>query len=243
MARSIFTLLLLTCLSPLQADLLKVADFESGDLSQLRMQKGSPDAITLIKEPVRAGKGAAKMLLRASDPEVAKGKRAEFIDDRTEILMDTDYWYGLSLLIPEDFVPPQKRDAVVFQWHTQAGGPSPVLAIRVQGDEWVITSDALPDKRRRMKRLPMKKGVWTDWVVHARWASTPTGFWSIWKDGVEVLNEKDIVTQYPEKLGPYAKFGQYHSVDETEKNTVYADEYRVGGPGSSYEEVAPPKAK
>ena len=53
------------------------------DLTQLRIQQGSPDAVTLVSSPVRAGKHAAKMLLRATDPEVAKGKRTEFIDART----------------------------------------------------------------------------------------------------------------------------------------------------------------
>lgn len=86
----------------------------------------------------------------------------------------------------------------------------------------------------------MEKNRWTDWVVHVRWAADATGYWSIWKDGVEVVSEKDIVTQYPETLGPYAKFGQYHSVDETAENIIYVDEYRVAGPGAKYEDVAPP---
>ena len=229
--------------APLCADLIKVADFENGELTALRMQVGSPDAITLVKDPapVRAGKHAAKILLRASDPQVSKGQRAEFSDNGTKILMDEDYWYGLSLYLPESFTPPQKRDAVLYQWHTQQGGPSPVLAIRVQGNEWVITCNP-PGKKRTLKRIPMQKNCWVDWVVHARWASTPTGFLRIWKDGVEVVNEKDIITQYPEALGPYAKFGQYHSVHETPENLIYADEYRVGGSKSSYDEVAPPRS-
>lgn len=245
MIRSLLPLfpILLAGASPLRADLLKLADFETGDLSQMRIQQGSPDAVTVVTSPVRSGKYAAKILLRATDPEVAKGRRAEFSDNRTQIQMDTAYWYGLSLYLPDEFVAPKERDAVLFQWHTQQGGPSPVLAIRVQGDEWVITSDAVPGgKRRRIKRLPLEKGRWTDWVVHVKWTSEPTGFWSIWKDGVEVVSEKDITTQYPEKLGPYAKFGQYHSVDETAQNVIYADEYRVAGPGGSYEKVAPPKS-
>jgi len=230
----------LALFSSLHADLLTVADFETGDLSQMRMQKGSEDSIVLVNDPVRAGKHAAKTLLRKSDPIVSKGLRAEFSDNRTKILMDQNYWYGLSLFLPKDFAAPKEKDAVLFQWHTQQGGPSPVLAIRVRGDEWVITSNG-DGKRRTLKRVPMEKGRWTDWVVHAKWASTPTGYWSIWKDGVEIVSEKDIITQYPEKLGPYAKFGQYHSVHEAEQNVVLVDEYRVGGPDSSYEEVAPAK--
>jgi hypothetical protein len=77
-------------------------------------------------------------------------------------------------------------------------------------------------------------------VVHARWSAEHKGFWTIWKDGIEVVSERDIVTQYPEALGPYAKFGQYHSVGEVPQNVVYFDEYRVAGPDGSYAAVAPP---
>ena len=57
-----------------RADLLKVADFEMGDLSQLGTQKALPDAIEIVTDPVRAGRYAAKSLLRATDPEVHKGQ-------------------------------------------------------------------------------------------------------------------------------------------------------------------------
>lgn len=225
-----------------ETHLLKVCDFETGDLSQLGLQKAQDDSITLVTSPVRAGKFAAKTLLRASDPEVNGGQRTEFSDGKrlTKIEMEKDYWYGLSIFVPEEFQAPTKSNAVLFQWHTQQGGPSPVLSIRVQGGEWLLNGNAT-EKRRALARLPLVKGRWTDWVVHARWSAKADGFWTIWKDGVEVVNEKDIITQYPEELGPYAKFGQYHSVDEkTPQNVVFFDEYRVAGPGGSYELVAPP---
>ncbi len=226
---------------PGQTNLLKLADFESGDLSQIRTQKAQTDSLTVVTAPVRAGKFAARTLLRASDPKVAKGQRAEFSDGgkTTLVEMEKDYWYGLSIFIPDDFVAPTNSDAVLFQWHTQQGGPSPVLAIRVQAGEWVITSNAT-EKRRTLGTVPFAKNRWTDWVVHVRWSAAHKGFWTVWKDGVEVVNERDVVTQYPEALGPYAKFGQYHSVNKTAQNIVYFDEYRVAGPDGSYAAVAPP---
>lgn len=228
-----------------ETHVLKVCDFETGDLTQLGLQKAQEDSLALVTSPVRAGKFAAKTLLRASDPEVNGGQRAEFSDGKriTKIEMEKDYWYGLSIFVPEDFKPPAKSNAVLFQWHTQQGGPSPVLSIRVNGEGWLINGNAT-DKRRALARLPLEKGKWTDWVVHVRWSAKADGFWTIWKDGVEVVNEKGIITQYPEALGPYAKFGQYHSVDaEVPQNTVYFDEYRVAGPGGSYELVAPAGGK
>lgn len=244
MKSSVALLILLACGSlgsAQETQVLKVCDFETGDLTQLGLQKAQEDSLTLVTSPVRAGKFAAKTLLRASDPEVNGGQRAEFSDGKriTKIEMEMDYWYGLSIFVPEAFKAPSKSNAVLFQWHTQQGGPSPVLSIRVNGEGWLINGNAT-EKRRTLAHLPLEKGKWTDWVVHVRWSAKEDGFWTIWKDGKEVVNEKNIVTQYPEALGPYAKFGQYHSVDaETAQNTVYFDEYRVAGPGGSYELVAP----
>jgi hypothetical protein len=231
----------LTAIAQGQTPLLRVADFETGDLSQLRTQKAQEDSLTIVTSPVRAGQYAARTLLRASDPEVNGGQRAEFSDSGkiTRIEMEKDYWYGLSIFIPEDFAAPTKSNAVLFQWHTQQGGPSPVLAIRAGSGDWIITGNAT-EKRRILARLPFEKGRWTDWVIHARWSAEAKGFWTIWKDGVEVVNERDIITQYPEALGPYAKFGQYHSVGEVPQNVVFFDEYRVAGPEGSYAAVAPP---
>lgn len=242
MRRPLITLLLtaLAFTAHAESGLLKVADFESGDLSQLSTQKAQKDSLSIVTEPVLAGKYAAKTLLRASDPEVNGGQRAEFSDGKrgTPIEMEKDYWYGLSIFIPEDFSAPTKSDAVLFQWHTQAGGPSPVLALRAKGGELIITTNAT-EKKRTLAKLPLVKDKWTDWVVHVRWSAEKKGFWTIWKDGVEVVKETDIITQYPEALGPYAKFGQYHSVGEVAQNVVYFDEYRVAGPEGSFEAVSP----
>ena len=153
--------------------------------------------------------------------------------------MGKAYWYGLSIFVPDDFHAPTKSDAVLFQWHTQQSGPSPVLAIRVKGGHWKITDDAT-EKRRTLAKIPLVKGKWTDWVVHVRWSSKKDGYRVIWSDGIEIVNEQKVITQYPEQLGPYAKFGQYHSVGEAPQNIVYFDEYRVADDGDNYDLVAPP---
>lgn len=242
---SIASLCLLSSTSPGQAQppLLKVADFETGDITQLNTQKAQSDSITIVESSVRSGKFAAKTLLRVTDPEVSKGQRAEFSDGPrlTRIEMGKAYWYGLSIFVPEEFRANPKSDAILFQWHTQQGGPSPVLAIRIRKDQWRITGNAIATERRRnLVELPLIKGRWVDWVIHAKWSAQNDGFWTIWQDGVKVVEEKNIITQYPEALGPYAKFGQYHSVsEEAPQNVAYFDEYRVAGPEGSYEQVAP----
>ncbi len=224
-----------------RSELLLEAAFESGQISDqgLGLQKCCDDSLEIVAEPVRSGRYAARTLLRNTDEKVHKGQRSEFSDGETPIQMSAEYWYGLSIFVPEDFEAPPSTDGVLFQWHTQQGGPSPMLAIRVSGKDWKITTDA-QSPRRTLARLPMEKGKWTDWVVQVKWSPDAEGYWTIWKDGEEVARETGIVTDYPEEEGPYAKFGQYHSVDrETPRNVVFFDEYRVAGPGGSFEMVAP----
>ena len=72
----------LTAAAHAQSKVLTVADFETGDVSQLPTQKALDDSISIVTTPVRAGKHAAKTLLRASDPEVSNGQRAEFSDGK-----------------------------------------------------------------------------------------------------------------------------------------------------------------
>ncbi|QNN23454.1 hypothetical protein HED60_14605 [Planctomycetales bacterium ZRK34] len=244
MFRSVMLIVALFLLTPIvRAQVLHTADFEQGGVDEqgLKLQSANDDAITRVDHPVRAGKYAAKTLLRVDDPKVHKGQRAEFSDSRRAIKMNTDYWYALSVFIPDDFRSRSDRhkNAVIFQWHTQQGGPSPMLAIRIRKDHWLITTHA-EGKWRVITELPLEKARWTDWVIKANWSPKPTGGWTIWHNGKVVVNEQNIITDYPEAQGPYVKFGQYHSVDEhVPANTVYFDEFRIAGPDSTYADVAP----
>lgn len=235
------TVALILFTPPVRAEVLHTADFERGDVDEqgLKLHVGRDDAITRTAHPVRAGKYAAKVLLRADDPKVHKGQRAEFTDSKRHIDLHADYWYGLSVFIPDDFKSREDSSAVLIQWHTQQGGPSPVLAVRIDKSGWLITTNA-EKSRRKIARLPLEKNRWHDWVVRANWSADPTGSWTVWLNGEIVVDESNIVTDYPEDEGPYMKFGQYHSVDEdVPANIMYVDEFRIAGPGSTYADVVP----
>lgn len=228
----------LTTESP--AQILHAGDFESGDLSAFELQAAHEDSLGVVSHPVRSGKWAGKSLLRSTDPKVSKGTRAEFVD-KTPSPLHQDHWYALSIFAGEEFVCPIERDGIVFQFHQHAKTGSPVLAFRLINHTWKITSNTdLAGPRRTFVTSPFETGQWTDWVIKVKWSGTATGELTIWKNDQVIFQESNLKTTYaPEQAGPYPKFGQYHTVDETPENTLYFDSYVMAGPRSHYADVAP----
>jgi hypothetical protein len=231
-------LLSLVLVTGLDAQVLTKGDFERGDVAPLKIQGAAPDSLTVVPSPVRAGRYAGRSLLRNSDPQVSNGHRAEFVD-HTPVPLGQVRWYALSIYADQAFVTPVNVDGILFQFHQHAKTGSPVLAFRVINHTWKITTDT-GGKRRTLAVLPFEKDQWTDWVVRVKWASDATGEWTIWKNGVQVVHEANVATTYAtETAGPYAKFGQYHTVNDTAQNSLCFDEYKLAGPDSTYADVAP----
>jgi hypothetical protein len=220
------------------AQILTTGDFEAGGTEPFAIQGAAADSLTVVGSPVRAGRHAGRSLLRASDAKVSKGLRAEFVD-HTPVPLGRVHWYGLSIHTGLDFTAPASVDGILFQFHQHAKTGSPVLAFRVIGTSWRITADT-GGQRRTLAVLPFASGRWTDWVVRVKWTNDATGDLTIWKDGEQVVREINLATTYAaETAGPYAKFGQYHTVADTAQNVVCFDEYRLAGPASGYDDVTP----
>lgn len=237
-------LLLLGFLAPALTDaqILTNGDFENEALAPLEIQAARPDSLAIVSTPVRAGRHAVRSWLHQSDPLVSKGRRAELID-HTPVPLHEVRWYGLSIWAGNDFTMPVRTDGICFQFHQHAKTGSPVLAFRLIGETWKITTDAA-SPRRTLATLPFAPNRWTDWVIRVKWSGAATGEWTIWKDGVQVVHETNVVTtRAGEPAGPYAKFGQYHTVEDTAQNVLYFDEYRLAGPASEYADVAPGTAR
>lgn len=228
--------------TPAFTQVLSIGDFESGSLIPFEVQGALPDSLEVVTSPVRFGRHAVRSRLRSSDPLVSKGRRAE-LTDHTPVLLHEVRWYGLSIWAGDDFAVPARSDGICFQFHQHAKTGSPVLAFRLIGETWKITTDAA-SPRRTLAILPFAKNRWTDWVIRVRWSGDATGEWTIWKDGGQVVHETNVTTtRADETAGPYAKFGQYHTVDEISQNVLYFDEYRLAGPASDYADVAPGKIR
>lgn len=229
--------------------------FESGDLAAFQRQLARPGAGSVVRAPVRAGKAALRLELLRTDPEIHRGRRAELVVDAAAA-MHAEYWYGLSVYLPDDWAEDREQD-VVAQWHNVPdegeSGLSPPLAIRVRGREWLVTNISDPDPittarppQRVLYRGPYGRGRWTDFVVRARWSHADDGLVQVWIDGDLVADRRGPVT-YNDAVGPKFKVGLYKSgwndrarrPSDVERRVLFVDEVRAVGPGGGYEAVAP----
>lgn len=165
-----------------------------------------------------------------------------------------DTWYGFSIYLPA----PYDRDEIgetLAQWHSTAdpgeSSQNPPLALKIKDGKWVLSSRWNPfqptvsskSQQASFQFGPHDTNKWTDWVFRIRWTYGNDGEMQVWKDGQLVLSRKGPNT-YNDKVMPYFKMGIYKSawkskVGNVKERTVYHDEVRIAGHGSSYSDVAP----
>ena len=241
----------------IDSPLIFIGDFEKGQLTGWRISGNAPQ---VTNRPVRAGQYAMKTLLNRNKDKVSY--RTEVSGPGSEV--GKEYWYGFSILLPDDYVP-DKVWEIVAQWH---GVPdfkigenwrNPVMALSTTGGKWDLVSrwDAKENTFEGGKRAyggtkkynlrPYRTGVWTDWVVHVKWSYESDGLLEVWKNGEKVVEQEGPNT-FNDKKGPYFKMGLYKGwenpnspSDAVSSRILYHDEFCMAGSGASYDDVAPRK--
>ena len=251
-----------------------LGDFEHGVMpltlenpdSPWYLHGNSPEVVT-APDPVRHGRFAMKSVLdREKSSNSFRTEVISRIDDkRNHPKLGQDYWYGFSIYFPNDWDEDSIWE-IVAQWH---GVPdkhlgevsrNPVMAFYSDGSKLKITNiwDAAPNtqaaQKQRRERYdggvtlwegPLRKGQWTDWVVHVIWSYESNGFVEIWENGIRVANRKGPNT-FNDQKAPYFKMGIYKGWRDREKpagkirrRVLYHDEVRFAGPTGNYDSVAP----
>lgn len=231
------------------------SNFDDRGLAGWKVSGNSPvDA----GDRVRAGGGAMKTVL---------DRNKDRYPDRTEVQgpsaeIGKEYWYGFSILLPEDYIPDRIWE-IVAQWHaapdTRLGEKwrNPVLALSTTNGRWGWVSrwDAKRNTFESGKREyggvreydlgEYQRGVWTDWVVHVKWSYESDGFLQIWKDGKLVVDQNGP-NAFNDASGPFFKMGMYKGWGDPKKNcdavtrrVLYHDEFRMAGADGTYQDVAP----
>lgn len=205
---------------------------------------------TIVSSPVRSGRKAARF-------ELHKGtERSEIRQNRVKT--NGEYWYGWSVLIPDDFRRDPSYD-IIGQFHDYQGsnngwwGNAPrhlPLYFFLQNDDWYLrgTHQKYPNQKMTdtfIKNLgAVNKGKWTDFVVNAKWSYKSDGFIKVWQDGKLVFHKTGSV-YYNLPSGPYLKIGIYKGDPDwpgyknISKRVVYFDEIRVGNQRSRYKDIVP----
>jgi hypothetical protein len=219
--------------------------FETRKLSDLwstdRFARG---AVTMQSEFVRAGRGAAKVVVHSQDKFEAgingnkDTERAELLEaEKLVSKEDTTYEYSFSMLIPADF-PIVPTRLVIAQWkqdcsgHPNCSDDSPVIAIRYVSGQLTITHQIGLHRTILFETGESLRGKWTDFRFRIRFSSHGRGLLQAWINGKQVVDYRGV-NAYPENATTgyrnpslfYFKMGLYRDV-MAEPMTIYIDEYR-----------------
>ncbi|MGE5295361.1 MAG: polysaccharide lyase [Solirubrobacterales bacterium] len=229
--------------------------FDDGDFRGWKISGNPP---TIVHDQARAGTGSMRTSLDRNKDRFPD--RTEIQDPRSDI--GKEYWYGFSILLPEDYVPDRIWE-IVAQWQatpdTELGEKwrNPVLALSTTNGRWGWVSrwDAKRNTYESGKREyggvkeydlgEYERGVWTDWVVHVKWSYESDGLLQIWKDGKPVVDQNGP-NAYNDATGPFFKMGLYKGWGDPKKpgdavirRVLYHDEFRMAGADAVYQDVAP----
>jgi hypothetical protein len=163
-------------------------------------------------------------------------ERCEMYMKNTPLPFDRDVWFSYAIRIAAG--DPLDLSAVEWcylgQVHaTEDSGEmstGPVLGFRLEGLDTVsaYTASTLEDPIQTAPKYIYRgggrftRGVWHRVVVRMRFSPTNAQLqW--WQNGKELINISDIGMGYPDKLGPYWKFGIYRSAMRPTLTVEYAN--------------------
>jgi hypothetical protein len=165
-----------------------------------------------------------------------------------------DYWYGLSVFIPDNYDISQMvldRDtfySVLAQWGVWQNNPGlPDFALRMGHDNGVdkffITFEPSTDFVFLWDG-PLIQGEWVDWVFHIKWAKNDTGLIEVWQNNNNILSQTNFQTTDGDGSEVKSKIGMYYSnwgdrlrgYDEIQ---VYFDKFTIAEGEDMFDEVNP----
>jgi hypothetical protein len=219
--------------------------FEAGKLSRIwDTDRFEPGAVTMQTEIVRAGHGAAKVVVHGRDKFEAgingnaDSERAELLEASKLVSKENKtYEYSFSMFIPLDFLIVPTR-LVIAQWkqdcdgHAPCSDDSPVVAVRYTSGVLQITHQIGRHRAALFETGENVRGTWTDSRFQIRFTPHESGLLRAWLNGRQVVDYRGV-TAYPESAATgyanpsmfYFKMGLYRDV-MAEPMTIYIDEYR-----------------
>ena len=175
-----------------------------------------------------------------------------------------EVWYGFSIYIPSNWVNDAAYTTgggeILHQIHEQpdynnwAKNRTSFLVLLAEAGNfrWVSRWDSCSASQSCWKPFgvertpstyvgPMKKGGWTDWVIHAKWSYGSTGLLEIWRDGKKVATQTGPNAYNTQQAG-FFKLGLYKwswkNLSIGSRVAEY-DAVRIAGKAGSYSAVAP----
>jgi hypothetical protein len=224
-------------------NLLLEADFEGADPfgSFENGQHCCDHSVTQSAEQARTGMYSFRAEVRADDPAVSSGYRAEIVPSSVS---DTgNRWYGWSMY----FETPEAGGNWIgsygghfVQWHPDNGTGSASLALWGSDGVWDVATNPEGDgSADHHGSMPITANVWHDVVFHVDWDA---GIVEFWVDGE--LYQSLTSVDYASGPGQYMKFGMNrwgNGPGGAPEDTwvIFYDDLRIGNDEATYADVAP----
>lgn len=207
----------------------------------------SYSALIINSIPAHQGSRLLQFDLRKTDPVVNLGIRSEMATNKLQY--NTDYWYRFSMFIPANWQYDKSKE-IVAQWHSEPDfnlgetWRNPPFSLRIFGDNlevrtiWdshPLTQPNVYQGDQYINLGPYAKGVWTEFVLHARWSYTndQSGYLELFKNGQSIYT-KVGPNAFNDVKGPYFKFGIYkfdwkdnQQNSSTSQRTLYFDDISI----------------
>lgn len=219
------------------------------------LSSGVKSNLELVPDPLGSGRQVFKYKVLKTDPLYASGSRTE-VSLKYEYIIEGVRWYAISMLFPADWVW-NIEPTVVAQLHTSQKTLTvpPPLALVASGQDLNLeahynyrstVAGALDPATRansgeQLVRLgKIQRGKWYCFVMRADWSHKPgIGSIKVWMNGNVAYETKNAYNAYETWLGNYPKVGLYlPGVMAVPSRSLYSDFIHLGGPNSTYEQMA-----
>lgn len=224
--------------------LLLEADFEGADpwAGFSNEQHCCEHSVVQSDEQARTGTHSFRAEVRADDPAVSSGWRAEIVPDGVS---DTGLrWYGFSLWFDtpqQDGRWPGSYGGHFVQWHPENSSGSASLSLWGSDGVWDVATnpEGDGDANHNGSELAITANEWHDVVFRVDWELGEVTFWL---DGEIYVDLQDV--DYASGPGQYMKFGMNrwgNGPEGAPEDTwvIYYDDLRIGDELAQYEDVAP----
>ncbi|MBI5546758.1 MAG: heparin lyase I family protein, partial [Deltaproteobacteria bacterium] len=207
-------------------------DFETGDTTQWsRSQIVSSDRMRVVASPVAQGGHAVRVLVKqGDDPINASGNRNELVYMSNETQGMERYYRWQTMFDPS--YPSNRTWQVFTQFHHSGSSGSPPVEFDIYGEEIVLDVSG-----QAIWRAPLERGVWHDFVFHAKWsANASEGFVELYYDGRLVLPRRSAANMFSGQTN-YLKQGLYRNDVITQDGIVFHDGFTIGETEADVREV------
>jgi hypothetical protein len=190
------------------------------------------------------GSRSARFELRASDPEVASGTRAEVV---MQPATGRDRWYAFAAYFPAGAWGYDQHAEVITQWHSfpdehlgeSWSSPATKLLVHKGRLRFDVGYNDAPDSNVLLGDVhydlgPVIENVWREIVIHIYHSHAADGLVQVWLDGIKLVDHAGGNAFNDVQL-PFWKFGIYKwgwngsNTTDVDQRVLYVDHVRVAG--------------